>query len=255
VGVYIVCDMALKYKTEKDLEPIFTNERGMSSFKLKTLLFRLKIKDEVCESCNLSRWLNRPMPLELHHIDGDPRNNALTNLQILCANCHSLEDSFCKKRSARMDLTLEEYKDAITNSTTLVEACAKLNMRGTGQSHYKLKRIMKVNEFSLLPKIPKEQIPKEQIPREKIYVPKDKKEYIPKTKIEWCSDEELAKIVWERSVAVLGKEWGITDTAIHHRCQRRKIPVPPPGYWRKYETGKYEECDEIKQETMKKYLV
>ncbi len=31
------------------------------------------------------------LPLELDHINGDSRDNRLTNLQILCPNCHSLQ--------------------------------------------------------------------------------------------------------------------------------------------------------------------
>jgi hypothetical protein len=39
--------------------------------------------------CNLTEWLNEPIPIELHHVDGDRFNNLLDNLQILCPNCHS----------------------------------------------------------------------------------------------------------------------------------------------------------------------
>ncbi|EBQ4063355.1 hypothetical protein BA096_01170 [Salmonella enterica] len=68
--------------------------RFISSAKLKAKLFREKLKIEQCEGCKLSKWLGKPIPLELHHLDGDRFNNELTNLQILCPNCHALTDNY-----------------------------------------------------------------------------------------------------------------------------------------------------------------
>ncbi len=42
----------------------------------------------------LSLWLNKPIPLELHHKDGDNTNNELDNLELLCPNCHALTDNY-----------------------------------------------------------------------------------------------------------------------------------------------------------------
>ena len=33
-------------------------------------------------------------PLEIHHIDGNYKNNIESNLQVLCPNCHSLTDTY-----------------------------------------------------------------------------------------------------------------------------------------------------------------
>lgn len=46
------------------------------------------IKENRCECCGLSSWMGKPIPLELHHKDLNHYNNDLSNLQILCANCH-----------------------------------------------------------------------------------------------------------------------------------------------------------------------
>jgi len=37
------------------------------------------------------------IPLEIHHIDGNPKNHKLGNLQILCPNCHDQTDNYCGK--------------------------------------------------------------------------------------------------------------------------------------------------------------
>jgi len=34
------------------------------------------------------------IPIELEHIDGNSENNLLTNLKLLCPNCHSLTPTY-----------------------------------------------------------------------------------------------------------------------------------------------------------------
>lgn len=47
-----------------------------------------------CECCGLIEWLEQPIPLELHHVDGDSDNNTEENLQLLCPNCHAFTDNY-----------------------------------------------------------------------------------------------------------------------------------------------------------------
>lgn len=72
------------------LEYLGTN-KFITSHKLKEKLIREGIKKEVCERCGNKEWLGKKIPLELHHKDGNHWNNELTNLEILCPNCHALE--------------------------------------------------------------------------------------------------------------------------------------------------------------------
>lgn len=59
----------------------------------------LKLKRNTCESCNLSTWKEFPIPLEIHHIDGDRTNNKIENLKVLCCNCHALTDNWRNKNN------------------------------------------------------------------------------------------------------------------------------------------------------------
>jgi hypothetical protein len=49
-----------------------------------TTCFRLK--DNECEGCGEPR----KYLLEVHHKDGNRKNNELNNLEIVCANCHKI---------------------------------------------------------------------------------------------------------------------------------------------------------------------
>jgi DNA-binding CsgD family transcriptional regulator len=64
---------------------------------LKRRLFDAGLKSRECESCGLSEWREQPIPLALHHINGNRHDNRLENLQILCPNCHGQTDNWAGK--------------------------------------------------------------------------------------------------------------------------------------------------------------
>lgn len=50
---------------------------------------------ERCALCGTGRtWRDRPLPLEVDHVDGNWRNNQPQNLRLLCPNCHSTTDTY-----------------------------------------------------------------------------------------------------------------------------------------------------------------
>lgn len=67
------------------------NNIPIPSYRLKEKLIRDGIKENKCEICGISKWLNVDIPLELHHKDGNHYNNQLENLEILCPNCHAIQ--------------------------------------------------------------------------------------------------------------------------------------------------------------------
>lgn len=91
-------DRARKYCNLKNNEQFFTNDgTKKTSFSVRNALFKRGIKDKICEKCGNTHWNNNPIPLEVHHIDGDKLNNKLENLQILCPNCHYFTDTYKTK--------------------------------------------------------------------------------------------------------------------------------------------------------------
>lgn len=68
------------------------------SYKLKNKLIKAGIKENKCECCGITEWNGKQINFELHHIDGNSSNNSLSNLQILCPNCHSQTDNFRSKK-------------------------------------------------------------------------------------------------------------------------------------------------------------
>ena len=90
-----------KVKKRWSLEEYLQNSSDIQTFKVKTRILEEGIKEHKCECCGLSEWLGQPIPLELHHIDGDRTNNVLSNYQLLCPNCHSFTDNYRGKNAKK----------------------------------------------------------------------------------------------------------------------------------------------------------
>lgn len=90
--------------------PNLCEHSSLNSSKAKKLVYNLGLKENKCENCGITEWLGNPITCELHHINGDPTDNRIENLQILCPNCHSQTDNF-RSRNRKVMSALEETQD------------------------------------------------------------------------------------------------------------------------------------------------
>lgn len=85
-------NLEIKKWLKGDDNPINTN--GLLRPWARKYLFK-----QFNNKCCLCGWeeMNKAtgkIPLEVDHIDGDFRNNKITNLRLLCPNCHSLTSNY-----------------------------------------------------------------------------------------------------------------------------------------------------------------
>ena len=101
-------NVGLKFVPKKPtlLRDILVEGSYVQSYKLKNRLLQEGLKKKRCECCGLTTWQGREIPLELHHINGNTRDNRLCNLKILCPNCHALTENYrgLNKSAARETL-------------------------------------------------------------------------------------------------------------------------------------------------------
>jgi len=82
------------------LENVFviTDKRVNASIKRYALLYG--VLEDKCGICGQEpTWNNQNLLLELHHINGNPLDNTIKNIQLLCPNCHSQTDNNKGKNS------------------------------------------------------------------------------------------------------------------------------------------------------------
>ncbi len=178
-----------KIGPKRPIEDYLSNKQTIHSYKLKQRLISENIKEHKCELCNNNEWFDKPIPLELHHIDGNNLNNSLTNLQILCPNCHSTTENYRGKNK-------ESYKKNINASKQIIR---------------------KIKRSILCPKCNSTMNNRSKI---------CKSCYKQKHKIQWPSIEFILSELKTKSYLQLARDLNISDWAIRKHLIQNGIKPP-----------------------------
>ena len=69
--------------------------------KLKKRLIETKTLKNVCSECGIFQWNKKTLVLHLDHKDGNRHNHKLSNVRLLCPNCHSQTETYCGKNKTK----------------------------------------------------------------------------------------------------------------------------------------------------------
>lgn len=97
-----------------------------------------------CENCGLEEWQGKPIPLEIHHIDGDGLNSEPNNLQMLCPNCHALTDNY-KGRNINSGVIVvsdEELVNALNEYPNIRQALIAVGLTGKGGNYIRANELI-----------------------------------------------------------------------------------------------------------------
>ena len=184
---------------------------------LKRRLIKTGLKEAKCELCGYSE------SIELHHVNGNPTDNRIENLQILCPNCHSKTTNYRSKNiKGRIiqnpkDLLISEEEAEIRELEKKAKKQNKTVEKYLESKEHKIKK-------SLLKKV----------------CPSCGKEFQPRDSTQkYCSVEcyredvkgarptllQLIKDFSELgSFIQIGNKYGVSDNAVRKWCKLYNIP-------------------------------
>lgn len=126
-------------KPSLSLDEITIKDSNYNRTKLKERLFKAGLKERKCECCGITEWQGKPLSFELHHLNGVNNDNRLSNLQVLCPNCHSQTSNFGTRGKGasiirKAESMSKEDVDLIMSTVRelgIVEARKKLSFRNS----------------------------------------------------------------------------------------------------------------------------
>jgi hypothetical protein len=155
-----------------------------------------------CSICKIKEWNNIPISLEVDHIDGDTFNNAISNLRILCPNCHSQTPTFRgRNKKLRNGMASEKIKEVPL------------------QKKKKEKKIYHCTNCNI-------EILKKSKQCESCY-------YKSLQRVERPCKEKLHELVWSMPTTKVAEKFGVSDKAIEKWCKSLGVEKPPRGHWAK----------------------
>lgn len=113
---------------KQTLDEILVEDSNYQSSKLKKRLIEAGLKEDRCEECGIgNEWNGKPLTLQVHHINGNHRDNRIENLQILCPNCHSQTENYGSKNIKKHNYCADCGKEIALGSTWCPKCAAKHN--------------------------------------------------------------------------------------------------------------------------------
>ena len=108
------------------------------------LVALISLRGRECECCHQKVWMGKDIPLEVHHIDGNNWNSLLSNLQMLCPNCHAQTETW---RGRNIDkpkahqISDEEFSKALVGRNVR-QALLHLGLSPRGGNYSRAKKLL-----------------------------------------------------------------------------------------------------------------
>ena len=133
----------IQNRKEAVLKDLNEEGRYRSNCYLKRIIKEFSLIEYKCSDCGLDSWRNKDITLELDHIDGDAHNCKLTNLRLLCPNCHSLTSTY-KGRSintGKKKVSDEELIVSLRESQNVRQALLRVGLSPRGGNYSRASRL------------------------------------------------------------------------------------------------------------------
>jgi len=135
---------SIDIKKEKALQDLLSNNSNYrANCSIKQIIKENNLLEYKCSECNINEWKNKPIVLEIDHIDGDSFNCSLNNLRYLCPNCHSQTSSFRGKsiNTGKKKVSDEQLIESIKTSINIRQALINVNLSPRGGNYIRATKL------------------------------------------------------------------------------------------------------------------
>ena len=213
----------------------YIKNKNTQTSKIKRKLLKEGIKKHECECCHNTMWNGMPIVLEVHHQDGNRKNNELSNLQLLCPNCHAMTDNWRGrgKKTTKESIIVSDVDliNSLKGSENIRQALLKVGLSAKGRNYDRAKSLCE--EHSIIFHKKKTSVKKNNCKD----CGKEISEFAERCKqcenkfrkIEASNDypvsrEELKKLLRTTSFLQIGKLFNVSDNAIRKWCRNLNLP-------------------------------
>jgi len=135
-----------KVTKEAILKDLFTEGVARSNHYLKSIIKEYNLLQQKCSECSIDYWNKKLITLELDHIDGCNNNCKITNLRLLCPNCHSQTSTFRGKgiNNGLKKVSDEKLVESLRTSKNIRRALIGVGLSPRGANYARARALLSI---------------------------------------------------------------------------------------------------------------